>query len=144
MRLQAVSFHAPLKNRKHDDENDGDAVLENLRGRETLPEAVRTQRPVLRIGTEKQEQGEAEKDKRPHLGPWEVFAPREQGENAYQQDEDAGPTMVVLRPCNVGRSIGAEGVRSWDENGRKLTAVGFGTSTEFFGGSVDLLEVWAR
>ena len=32
---------------------------------------------------------------------------------------------------------------SWNESGRKLTALGFGTSTEFFGGSRDLLEVRA-
>src|SRR5215510_6719878 len=79
VRLQAVGFHAPLKNRKHDDEKDGDPMLENIRGHETFPEGVKTERPVLGIGTEEEKQGEAEKDKRPHLSPSEIFASREQG-----------------------------------------------------------------
>src|SRR5262245_4754475 len=119
-------------------------MLENVGNRETFPEAVRTERPVLGIGTKEQKNGEAEKDERPDLSPSEIFASREQGEKAGQTDKDAGPIMVVLGPCNVGRSVDTQGVRSWNESGRKLAALGFGTSTDFFGGSSELLEVRAR
>src|SRR5215831_3190429 len=82
VRLQAVGFHAPLKNRKQDDKQDSDAMLENIREHETFPEAVRTQWPVLGIGTKEQKQGQSQKDKRPHLRPSEIFASREQCENS--------------------------------------------------------------
>src|SRR5262245_39049908 len=95
-RLHAVGFHTPLKSREHYYENDGDSMLENVGDQETFPEAVRTERPVLGIGTKEKKHGEAEKDKRPHLGPCEMFASREQGEKARHQNKYAGPIMVVF------------------------------------------------
>src|SRR5262245_43617365 len=76
LRLQAIGFHFPLKNRKHDHENDGDSMLKNIRGHKTFPEAVRAERPVLGIGTKEQKQSEAEKNQWPHPRPTEIFASR--------------------------------------------------------------------
>src|SRR5215475_14903459 len=95
-RLHAVGFHAPLKNRKHDYEKDRGPMLENIREPETFPEAIGTEWPVLGIGTKEQKHGQAEEDKGPHSSPREMFASREEGENAGNQDKDAGPIMVVL------------------------------------------------
>src|SRR5262245_50747827 len=143
MRLHAVVFHSPLKNREHDDEKDRESMLENLGNQETFPEPIWTERPVLGIGTKEEKHSETEKDKRPHFGPCEMFASREEGEKTGQQDKDAGPTVVVLGPRNVRGSIDAKAPRPGNEGGRELTALGLGASADFVAGPGELLEVRA-
>src|SRR5262245_51730825 len=65
LRADTTRPHGPLEETEGDGQGSKSPVLQDLRIVEALPEPVGAERPVLRIGAQKDEAGEGQENERP-------------------------------------------------------------------------------
>src|SRR5215469_10498977 len=95
--------HAPFENSEDDDQEGEQTVLHDFGDSEALPEASGPQGPVLRIGTQEEEDCQRQKHERPVPRPACCWNAGERRQQTRPKHDETRPMVVVLRPCDVCR-----------------------------------------
>ncbi len=88
-----------------DDQQHRQTVLQRLGDQEAAPEGDRSERPVLGVGQQEEEDGEGEKGERPVARPAPAGAGGD-GEQAGKQHHQPGDVVIELRQRQLARRAG--------------------------------------
>src|SRR5215472_9935335 len=94
---------SPFKDGEDHNQQREEAMLKNVSYAEAFPKPVRSQRPILSVGPQKQEYRQAQKQQWPVSRPPCLARSTCQREQAGQENDHACPVMIVFRPCNISR-----------------------------------------